>query len=533
MHVLENFFLYGDIPLNAESGTYTSFLVFISYIVATFGSYTGLTLATYMFSAKNRRSKNLMHISGAFALGSGIWSMHFIGMLAYKMNMAVFYDPLLTLLSMFIAIAIAYGVLQVTHSSRLTKTKLGAGAVLLGLSICAMHYTGMAAMIMDAYLRYTPGLFFLSVVIAITASGAALWMVFSLERHKSKFSCIWRMCAALVMGAAICGMHYTGMAASVFTPFPICHHDPNQSFDMLALAIAVITSIIFGIALAFAIYHKEQSAYAEGAGYAFPKKLLALAVSLTIVTVTWAGGNSLYIHQIMTGKIHQELEIGALSDEIIYLSNVLTQAVRMAAYTGDLRWEKEYENHITLLNNDIQQVLAAFSDQDLRDAAQQTDAAYKRLMGIEGRAFALVHDGKTAEAKAVLDDQEYMHNKLIYSEGMRNFSEKIRETSHRRLLSLAKNLNYTVYLVSFGIVTLLVSWYFALRSIRRWHEEKERMSRQLQKYIERVKQSETEATKARQASEKANAAKSDFLANMSHEIRTPMNSMLGTISLSR
>src|ERR1700733_10944357 len=98
--MLENFFFYGEVPPYAESGIYTPFLVLVSYIVASFGSYTGLTLATYMFDAKDQRSRRLMHISGAFALGSGIWSMHFIGMLAYKMRMAVTYDPVLTVLSM-------------------------------------------------------------------------------------------------------------------------------------------------------------------------------------------------------------------------------------------------------------------------------------------------------------------------------------------------------------------------------------------------------------------------------------------------
>jgi len=522
--MLENVFLFDSVPANTESGTYTPLLVIASYIVATFGSYTGLTLATYMFGAKDRKSRDLLHICGAFALGSGIWSMHFIGMLAYKMKMTVSYDPLLTIFSMFIAVAIAYGVLYVTNSSVLSKTKLAAGAVLLGISICTMHYTGMAAMMMDASLRYTPGYFLLSVIIAITASGVALWMVFSLERHKSRFRYFWRMGAALIMGAAICGMHYTGMLASVFIPFPICHHDMHQSFDMLALAIAIITSIIFGIALAFAIYHEEQNAFAVKTISSFPKKLLALAVCLTIVIVTWAGGNSFYIHQAMTNKVHEELEIGALSDEIIYLSNVLTQAVRMAAYTGDLKWQQDYKDHVSLLNSDIQQTLDAFNDQDLRDAAHKTDMAYKKLMEIEGRAFAFVHEGKLTEAKDVLDDKEYMQNKLVYSESIRNFSEKIRDASHRRLISLTRNLSYTVYMVLFGVVTLLVAWYFALRSIRRWHGEKERMEHQLQ--ISRAA-----ALKAQAASEKANNAKSDFLANMSHEIRTPMNSMLGMTNL--
>lgn len=524
VHMLENFFHSGGIPANIEGGNYTSLLVLVSYIVASFGSYTGLTLATYMSDAKDRKSRRLMHVCGAFALGSGIWSMHFIGMLAFKMRMAVAYDPFLTVLSMLIAIGIAYGVLSITHTSALSRIKLVFGAILLGISICAMHYTGMAAMVMDASLRYTPGLFLLSVIIAITASGAALWIIFLLEQHRSKFQHIWRIGAALIMGAAICGMHYTGMAAAVFTPFPICHYDVHQSFDMLALSIAIITSIIFGIALACAIYHREQKSRGQSIGSTFPKKLLALAVILTSVTALWMGGNSFYIYHLMTGKIHEELETGGLSDEIIYLSNMLTQAARMAAYTGDLKWENDYNNHLKLLDANIQQVLRAFDDPELRDAAHKTDGAFKRLSEIEKQAFTFVHEGKLVEAKEVLDDKSYMQNKSIYSEGMRNFSETVRNKAHRRLLSLTEDLHYTIYLVLFGIAILLVAWSCALRSIRCWHEEKEKTEHKL-------KLSQLEALQAWDASEKASAAKSDFLANMSHEIRTPMNSILGMTSL--
>ena len=121
----------------------------------------------------------------------------------------------------------------------------------IGTAICAMHYTGMAAMQMDADLFYRPDLFILSVAIAVTASGAALFIIFSLERFEGPIRLILKILAALIMGAAICGMHYTGMAASVIVPFADSRHDPSQSFDTLALAITVVTSIIFVIMLIF------------------------------------------------------------------------------------------------------------------------------------------------------------------------------------------------------------------------------------------------------------------------------------------
>jgi len=297
--MIDWFFIYGATPPYIEKGTYIPALILVSYVIAALGSYVGLTLSTFMFDAHTPKERTLLHWGGAFALGSGIWSMHFVGMLAFKMKMFVTYDPLMTTLSMLIAVVIAYGVLQVTQTPKLTFWRLIAGAVLFGICICAMHYTGMAAMIMDASLRYIPSFFLLSVIIAITASGAALWIVFYLGQYNSRWQLTLRVSAALIMGAAICGMHYTGMAAAVFIPFANCRYDPNQSFDLLAFVITIITCIILGTALALGIYSKEQRAREEEK-YAFPIRLVTLSTLLTFFALLWVGGNGFYIHHLLT-----------------------------------------------------------------------------------------------------------------------------------------------------------------------------------------------------------------------------------------
>jgi PAS domain S-box-containing protein len=257
--MLESFFFYGNLPHNLEKGFYQLPLVILSYLVASFASYTALSMAEQLAVSGGRWEKRLFHWGGAFAMGAGIWSMHFIGMLSYKMRMVVSYDWGLTFLSMLIAIVVAYWVLAIVTHSRLSLQRLLTGAVFLGLGICGMHYTGMEAMRMDGELRYIPGIFLLSVIIAITASAAALWMTFTLARHGgSGFRILLQMGAALVMGAAICGMHYTGMAAAVFIPYADCRFDPDQSFESLALTVGVITSIILGIALCIGAYKRAQ-----------------------------------------------------------------------------------------------------------------------------------------------------------------------------------------------------------------------------------------------------------------------------------
>jgi NO-binding membrane sensor protein with MHYT domain len=251
--MLENFFLYGTIPANAETGTYNLSLVLVSYIVASFGAYAGLTLAVELFNAQTTKSKRILHWLGAFTLGSCIWLMHFIGMLAYEMQMDVGYNPWLTLLSMLIAAIFAYFVLHLTQVKELTSRRLVVSAVLLGFGISAMHYTGMAAMQMQAALRYIPLPFFISVAIAIMASGAALWIVFTLGQSSGRWQIVWRIIAALVMGAAICGMHYTGMVAAVFIPFADCCSHANHDSDLLVPAVFFFTTILIGI-LAFATW---------------------------------------------------------------------------------------------------------------------------------------------------------------------------------------------------------------------------------------------------------------------------------------
>lgn len=255
----ENIFILTSPTGPVEVGIYIPYLVILSYVIACLGSFTGLRFATDIHTATTRKMKNIYHWGGALAFGVGIWSMHFIGMLAYDMDMVVTYDVFLTILSMVIAVAIAYGVLHIIRSGGFTLTQLAASAVLLGFAIAGMHYTGMAAMEMDADLRYTPDLFFLSIIIAIAASGAALWIIFALRQRTGLSRLLWQIVAALVMGAAIAGMHYTGVAAAVFIPYADCRYDPSQTYDTLAIAVALISLIIFSAAMILGFYSTSES----------------------------------------------------------------------------------------------------------------------------------------------------------------------------------------------------------------------------------------------------------------------------------
>lgn len=188
--------------------SYNLFLVALSFVVSVMGSYTALQLATGIPGSRGK-SFWLWLIGAAVALGGcGIWAMHFIAMLAYQLPMEVAYDTGLTILSMLIAvIVVGAGFFIVGRSGGKLLLLLLAGLI-TGLGVASMHYMGMAAMQMPGEIVYDNTLVGISVVIAVVASIVALWLAFNLRGN-------WqRIGSAVVMGIAVCGMHYTGMAAA-------------------------------------------------------------------------------------------------------------------------------------------------------------------------------------------------------------------------------------------------------------------------------------------------------------------------------
>lgn len=187
--------------------SYNYFLVTLSFVVSVFGSYTGLQLMRAMRGASGISEFGWI-IAAAVAIGGGaIWTMHFVGMIAYEAHMNVAYDPWLTFVSLLLAVfVVGVGIFLLSKKKDSVLVLLAAG-VITGLGVATMHYTGMKAMVIAADISYDPILFSASIVIAIVAATAALWLAFNTE------STLQMLTASVVMGVAVCGMHYTGMAA--------------------------------------------------------------------------------------------------------------------------------------------------------------------------------------------------------------------------------------------------------------------------------------------------------------------------------
>ncbi|PTR28161.1 bifunctional diguanylate cyclase/phosphodiesterase [Pseudomonas sp. GV085] len=234
-------------------GSYSPTLVIISLCVAILASYTALDLTGRIATAKGR-AVHLWTAGGAVAMGIGIWSMHFIGMLAFKLPIDLGYDGTITLLSLLIGVLSSGFALWLVSQPQLPAWQLAFGALVMGAGISAMHYTGMAAMRMQPGIDYDPTLFGASLLIAVGASGAALWIAFRLRQHTPYVRLI-RGGAAVIMGIAIVGMHYTGMAAARFADGSFCGAAVNglsgKGLDNLVLvttlavlSIALLTSIL-------------------------------------------------------------------------------------------------------------------------------------------------------------------------------------------------------------------------------------------------------------------------------------------------
>jgi diguanylate cyclase len=229
-------------------GSYNALLVAASLLMAMLASYTALDMAGRVDATEGRAARCWL-AGGSIAMGIGIWSMHFLGMLAFRLPMAMGYDPGITFLSLLIAIASSAFALWMVCQKDLSWRRLAMGAMVMGCGVCSMHYTGMAAMRMSPPIHYIRSIFALSVVIAVAASGAALWMAFHL-RQRSRRQTLLRVGAAAVMGCAIAGMHYTGMAAAQFPLGSRCAMESSGvTTGWLALLIIVFGGAVLSIAL--------------------------------------------------------------------------------------------------------------------------------------------------------------------------------------------------------------------------------------------------------------------------------------------
>lgn len=227
-------------------GSYNLYLVGLSYVVAVAASYTALELSRRVSQSKGLTATAWL-AAGACSMGIGIWTMHFIGMLAFTLPMKFSYDITITVVSLLVGIGAAAFAIFVASRKTNSYANIALSGLLLGAGIASMHYMGMAAMEMDAAISYDIRIVALSIAIAVVAACAALWIMFTLIGTRSRHLGKLKLGAGMIMGIAICGMHYTGMAAAVYEPSATMTHGgevPDNTW--MAITIGGMALMILG-----------------------------------------------------------------------------------------------------------------------------------------------------------------------------------------------------------------------------------------------------------------------------------------------
>jgi diguanylate cyclase len=287
------------------SSIYNHWLVGLSLVVAMLVSYTALRLASRVAISEGNGSRIWLGI-GAIAMGVGIWSMHFVGMLAFSLPISLAYDVPVTLASLAVAIVTSGFALAITSGRRLTVPRLAGGAVIMGAGISAMHYMGMAAITVLPGIAYDPFLVAVSILIAIAASFVALWLFFHLREGNSRLQQFKRIAAAVVMGLAISGMHYTGMAASRFSSGSFCRGGVSLDNNWLAVAIGMFALGLLIVTLVTAVYDAHLQSRARIQAMRLEQANAALQHQATHDALTGLPNRLLFIDRLGREIAHAE-----------------------------------------------------------------------------------------------------------------------------------------------------------------------------------------------------------------------------------
>ncbi len=274
-------FLHSEHPDPILPHSYDPWLVTLSVVIAILASYTALDLAGQVTAARGRARYTWL-LGGAMAMGTGIWSMYFVAMLAFQLPVPIAYDVALVVMSLLAAIFASGLALWIVSRSKVGWRQFVLGSLVMGAAIAGMHYIGMMAIRGSVIMHLEPIPVVLSIVIAVAASLAALWLQFRLRAAATRTERIWKALAAVVMGFAIVSMHYTGMFGSVFHLDESVPANPPGSIAVSVLGGAAITAGALILLLGYIIVRRYRS-FSLVAKAAINLALLVAAVAFVSV----------------------------------------------------------------------------------------------------------------------------------------------------------------------------------------------------------------------------------------------------------
>lgn len=560
MPLLNDFFITQADSPHLVMGDYNYLLVILSMFLATVASFFALHFASVAQHIVIKKYKNIALISGSFIMAGGIWSMHFVGMLAFNMGHSISYDPLLTSISLLPAILASYATLKRLIRSNLSIWQLLVNGLFVGGGIGAMHYIGMAAMKMDVELKYDPSWFLLSLFIAVALAFVALSTHYYVKKIWTGLNQTWVSCiSALIMGTAISGMHYAGMAGARFlstdeTKMSHLHHTTDS---YLSLVVAIITLLLSILAANIASQLRYRQLLLEKtASEVRLKTTLDTAVD-GIITIDSYGVVKEFNKAATVIFGWQENEIidqhfGVLFPE--QYSNEFKSFLAIFRDTGEASiagTEREIQaknknGHVfpirlgvgrvdipdsgTLFVGFITDISTRKSlEETIKKSEKQYSSLIKNIPGASFRCLMDEHWSTLFVSDAIYDvagwsptefyDKTISFSALIHPEDIEAISlimeNALRERKNHKLeYRLKHKQGHYVWVLENGSII------YNDEGIPEW------IDGVILDISQRVEM-ENELRQAKAKAEASAESKASFLANMSHEIRTPMNAIIG------